>query len=132
MKVQNDRNMLRIIIAVAAGSAVGGVGRWAVGRLLATVNSGGFPVATFTVNVVGCFVLGLIYGLINREIALSDEMKAFLTVGVCGGFTTFSTFINEGYSLFESSNPLTAIAYITASIGGGLLAAYGAYALTRG
>lgn len=115
--------MLKTILLVGAGSALGGIARYVVSRWFQSLIPVAFPWGTFVVNVVGCFLIGLIYGLADRNFPLSPEMKVFLTVGFCGGFTTFSTFIHEGYLLFGTSN-LTVILYGVASLAAGLLCAH--------
>lgn len=85
---------------VALGSAIGGVGRWLLGgavQRLAPV----FPVGTLAVNVLGALVLGLVLRFSLASPDVSPEFRGFLAIGVCGGFTTFSTFTWETYALLE-------------------------------
>lgn len=124
--------MLKTILYIAAGSGLGGVARYLVGRLVQSAFGAAlFPWGTFAVNVTGCLIIGLIYGAIDRGADLSPEMKAFLTVGLCGGFTTFSTFIHENYLLFESSDFPTVALYAGASFTVGLLLAYAGHWIAR-
>jgi CrcB protein len=85
---------------VALGSAMGGVGRWLLGgaaqRLAPT-----FPVGTLAVNVLGAFVVGLVLRFSLASPDVTPEIRAFLAIGVCGGFTTFSTFTWETFALLE-------------------------------
>ena len=90
-----------------------------------------FPWGTFAVNVAGCFIIGLIFGFIDKGCQMSDSLKLFLTVGFCGGFTTFSTFMNENYLLFSGSNHIALLLYALGSMVAGFLAIYGAYYLAR-
>ncbi|MCM1169437.1 MAG: CrcB family protein, partial [Bacteroides sp.] len=92
---------------------------------------GGFPWGTFLVNVAGCFIIGLVYGLIDKGCQLSEGMKLFLTVGFCGGFTTFSSFMHENYLLFLGSEHLSVALYTVASLFVGFLSVYLAYSLVR-
>ncbi len=109
------------ILMVFAGSGLGGVCRFVVGRIVQThlpVPSV-FPWGTFVVNVVGCFLIGLFYGLFDKYVpasAPSQQLRLLLTVGFCGGFTTFSTFINENYLLFQSSNLPMVLYYLALSV----------------
>jgi len=119
------------ILAVGAGSCLGGVTRYLVGRLLPGAAGTAFPWGTFIVNIAGCLLIGLIYGLLDRGVHLSAPMRLFLTVGFCGGFTTFSTFAHDGYLLLGGGNPLTFILYAAMTLALGLAAVYLAYALTR-
>ncbi len=119
------------IFMVGAGSCAGGIARYIVSKLIQTSSTGVFPWGTFVVNIAGCFIIGIIYGLLDCGFRLSDGMKLFLTVGFCGGFTTFSTFMHENYILFESSNPLIFLLYAILSFSVGLALIYLGYYLTR-
>lgn len=123
--------MFKLIIYIGAGSCLGGVARFLLGTCIGSRMSGAFPWGTFAVNLIGCFAIGLIYGLLDRGFNLSPEMKAFLTVGFCGGFTTFSTFVHENYQLFGTYDSLVAIVYAVASFGLGLLLAHGGHYLAK-
>ncbi len=117
--------MLKTILYIGAGSALGGVMRYLAGRWIQNIAGAAlFPWGTFAVNIIGCFLIGLIYGVLDRGFNLSPEMKIFLTVGFCGGFTTFSTFVHENYLLFQSSSFPIVILYAGASFTVGLLLAY--------
>lgn len=119
------------LMIVGAGSCLGGMARYAVSRAVQSVCNCTFPWGTFIVNVLGCLIIGLIFGFIDRGYQLSAEMRLFLTVGVCGGFTAFSTFMNENYLLFTGSGHLTALLYILSSVVAGFLMLYLAYYITR-
>ncbi|MCM1041554.1 MAG: CrcB family protein [Bacteroides sp.] len=119
------------ILIVGAGSCFGGMTRYLIGRAIPFSGHGGFPWGTFLVNVVGCFIIGLVYGLIDKGCQLSEGMKLFLTVGFCGGFTTFSSFMNENYLLFLGSEHLSVALYTVASLFVGFLSVYLAYSLVR-
>lgn len=111
-------------MAVGAGSCVGGVARYVVSRLVQSQATGLFPWGTLAVNVAGCLIIGLVYGLMERGCRLDDWMRLFLTVGFCGGFTTFSTFMHENRVLFESPHPWLLAVYASASLALGLGALY--------
>lgn len=124
--------MIKTIIYIAAGSGIGGVARFLLTRVIQEhAGNAAFPWGTFAVNVIGCFAIGLIYGLLDRGFSLSPEMKAFLTVGLCGGFTTFSTFVHENHLLFGSSGFPTVALYAGASFTIGLLLAYAGHWVAR-
>lgn len=122
--------MVKMLLYIGAGSAVGGVLRYLVTRGLQSLFPVAFPWGTFAVNVSGCFVIGLVCGLCDRQFCLSPELKAFLTVGLCGGFTTFSSFVNETYLLMESSGTM-ALLYTLASLVVGLMLVHIGYVLAR-
>ena len=119
------------ILLVAIGSGLGGVLRYLVPCWIGAAK--GFPWATLTVNVVGSLLIGLLSGLLARHGGSSAEsIRAFAVVGFCGGFTTFSTFSNETFSLIESSQWLSAVAYVSLSILAGLAAVFLGDAISRG
>ena len=119
------------ILLVAIGSGLGGVLRYLVPCWIGAAK--GFPWATLTVNVVGLLLIGLLSGLLARHGGSSAEsIRAFAVVGFCGGFTTFSTFSNETFRLIESSQWLSAVAYVSLSILAGLAAVFLGYAISRG
>lgn len=84
---------------------------------------GGFPVGTFLCNVIGCFLIGLFNSLAS-SMGWSSDVRLMLTVGLCGGFTTFSTFSNEGLAMLSSGNYIMYGLYLVLSIVVGLLAVF--------
>lgn len=108
-------------LAVAGGGAVGVVARWSVGELIPT-SPGDFPMATLVVNVTGAFALGVIGVLLIERLAGTGELRTFLTIGVMGSYTTFSTMAVEGVRLIDSGDILLAGAYWVASLVLGLSA----------
>lgn len=101
-------------LAVAAGGAVGSLGRWGIGRVLSTVLPG-LPAGTFVANVLAGLVIGLVSGA-NAASPLPPEVKSLLTVGFCGGLSTFSTFTNETFGLMQSGNVAGAAANIAVNV----------------
>ena len=82
------------------------------------------PLATLCVNLVGCFLIGLFSAMPVRLPGMGKHLSLLLTVGICGGFTTFSTFSNETLIMFRGGQPLLALAYIGANVVAGLLLVY--------
>jgi CrcB protein len=107
--------MLQNILIVGVGSFIGGVLRYIISLCMRNA-SAEFPWATLLVNIVGCFAIGLIYGLFARHTTTSHQLCLLLTTGVCGGFTTFSTFANESFQMLQNGNIAGFIAYVTTSI----------------
>ena len=90
------------------GGFIGSVLRYLVSRLTAGVDFASLPLGTLTVNVLGCFVLGLLTGLFERTGNLSPEFRLLLTTGLCGGFTTFSTFSLDTFNLYHTGDLMLA------------------------
>jgi fluoride exporter len=123
--------LLQILI-IGLGGFVGTVARYGVSVLAYKYAGATFPFGTLTVNIVGCFLIGLVYGLIQEKDVLSTTSRLFLTVGVFGGFTTFSSFGNETLLLLRAGHLLLGIGYMLISVLVGVVAVWGGYSLVRG
>ena len=123
--------MLQILI-IGLGGFVGTVARYGVSVLAYKYAGATFPFGTLTVNIVGCFLIGLVYGVIQEKDVLSTTSRLFLTVGVFGGFTTFSSFGNETLLLLRAGHLLLGIGYMLISVLVGVVAVWGGYSLVRG
>ena len=117
--------MLRNILLVALGGAIGSVCRY----FLSFMNTS-FPWGTFVVNILGSLLIGLLVGLVSKG-ALSSEMKLLLVTGFCGGFTTFSTFANESFDMMKAGDVLLMALYVGASVIIGILAVWGGMMLSN-
>ncbi|HET6577904.1 MAG TPA: fluoride efflux transporter CrcB [Gemmatimonadales bacterium] len=116
---------------IAVGSAIGGVGRYLLGGLVQRLAAGTFPAGTLFVNVTGSFLLGLILRYAIETPAVTPELRALLTVGLCGGYTTFSTFSYETVALVEDGDWTRAALYITLSLALSLAATFLGFAAAR-
>ncbi|GAA6530519.1 MAG: fluoride efflux transporter CrcB [Prevotella sp.] len=114
--------MYKDFFIVGFGSFIGGGLRFLVSRAVQASVILTFPLGTFIVNVVGCLLIGFFSGLFVNGTWMSPSVKLFLTTGLCGGFTTFSTFMNESGSLLRDSNYLYTAVYVSASLFFGFLA----------
>lgn len=103
---------------VAAGSALGGAGRYAVALLLVPWTGPRLVWATLVVNLLGSFLIGYITALTgdSGRFTVSPDLRLFLTAGVLGGFTTFSAFSLQTIELLQSGHALRALIYVTASV----------------
>ena len=117
--------MIRDLLLVALGGAVGSVLRY----LLSGINTT-FPWGTFAVNILGSLLIGLLVGLVSKGI-LSPEMKLLMVTGFCGGFTTFSTFANESFGMMKAGDVLQMALYVGVSVVIGILAVWGGMALSN-
>jgi CrcB protein len=109
---------------VAVGSAIGGVSRYLVGGLSQRLVGGTFPSGTLLINITGSFLLGFILRYGVETTTLTPEVRAFLTVGFCGGYTTFSTFSYETIALAEDGQWARAALYVGLSVGLSLVATF--------
>ena len=113
-----------VILGVALGGALGASARYLLDRLIEQRSESVFPWSTFTINVTGCFLIGLLtVQLVDRH-HLPAWLRVGVIVGVLGGYTTFSTFGQEGLSLIESSDYGVALAYLAGSVLMGVVAVY--------
>lgn len=121
--------MLKVLALIGFGSAIGGVARYALSRLMVSV--AGVPSfwGTLAANVLGCFLIGLLYGLFERHNIFTEHWRLFLTVGFCGGFTTFSTFVHENYSAITEGHFLLVALYASLSFLIGLLMVHAGHKL---
>lgn len=106
-------------LAVALGGAVGSVLRYLIG-LISLNEKYLFPAKIFTINVLGCFLIGLITALSLKSSNLNPRLVLFLKVGICGGFTTFSTFALESSNLLKNGHTEIAILYMALSLAVGI------------
>jgi len=119
---------LKNILLVLAGSAVGGSARFITSLMIQSKNNTQFPIGTFIINLIGCFIIGMVYAIASRNATTGSDIKLLLATGFCGGFTTFSAFAFENLELFKSGMHLTALMYIILSVVLGILAVvFGAY-----
>jgi fluoride exporter len=120
-----------MLLYVAVGSAIGGVARYLVGGLLQRWFDTTFPAGTLLINISGSFLLGTITRCAIDTPTLTPELRALLTIGLCGGFTTFSSFSYETVALLEDGEWTRAGLYVAASVLLSLLATLLGFALAR-
>jgi CrcB protein len=111
------------LMLVGTGGFLGSVARYGVALLLAPLFPG-FPFSTFTVNILGSFLIGLLSELAVSTTLVSPEARLFLVTGFCGGFTTFSAYMFEHTALLKDGQLFYAAIYLAGTVAGGFVALY--------
>ncbi len=121
---------MKIILAIGTGSFLGGISRYLLSQFVQAKFMSTFPFGTFVVNILGCFLIGIVFGFADRN-AMSQEWRLFLATGLLGGFTTFSAFSNETIGMIRDGQFGYAIAYLALSVFIGLLATFSGIVITK-
>jgi len=116
--------MIKLIMIAGAGGFLGTVARFLTSRYFQNLFLSSFPFGTFIVNITGCLLIGIFYGMSERGNLLSPDVRIFLTVGICGGFTTFSSLSNDAFLLLQEKEWLKVSLYASLSFFLGLVAVY--------
>ena len=123
-------DIIKNIAVAGAGSFIGGAARYLVSLIMKGVSKG-FPWATLAVNLAGCFLIGLLWGVFSKNGTADGTWALFLTVGFCGGFTTFSTFSKEALMMLQSGNLWGFVGYVAFSVVVGIALVALGYFLVR-
>lgn len=115
---------MKTILLIGSGGFLGSIARYGLQHLMHRVIPSTFPFGTLLVNIIGCFAIGLIYGALGKSSWLTEDWKLFLAIGICGGFTTFSSFSHENIKLLQDGQAFQALLYIAASVIIGLTMTY--------
>ncbi len=121
---------MKVLLAIGTGSFMGGVLRYVVSQYVHTRVDTVFPLGTLLVNLTGCFMIGVVFGLTERG-NIAPEWRLFLATGVLGGFTTFSAFSNETVGMLRDGQAMPALAYIGLSLFFGLAATLAGAGITK-
>jgi CrcB protein len=116
---------------IGLAGLVGTLGRYWLSDLVARRYGETFPVGTLLVNIVGCFLAGLLFYLLSERFQTSETLQAIVLVGILGGFTTFSSFGLQTFALIRHGELSLAALYIVASNIGGILMAWAGYSLAK-
>lgn len=123
--------MIKTLLLVGTGGFLGSISRYLASRFLQNSIPSSFPYGTFFVNITGCLLIGIIYGLSERSSLLTPEWRLFLAVGFCGGFTTFSTFANENLALLRDGEFFYFFLYTGLSVFLGIAATFIGVLMTK-
>lgn len=123
--------MNRTIILIGIGGLLGSIARYLAASFFTKIFSSSFPYGTFIVNIVGCLLIGIFYGLSEHYNWFTPDLRIFFATGFCGGFTTFSSFTYENINLLQTSEYLTFALYSIGSFAVGLLAVFGGLTLIK-
>ena len=116
---------MKSYLLIALFGAFGTVARFSVVQITPKIFQSTFPIGTLVVNLLGCFLIGLVSGILDKKfISIDENFKNYITIGFLGGFTTFSSFSQDFFNLVNNSNYLLAFIYIFISVFFGLLMFY--------
>jgi CrcB protein len=125
------QQMSKAWILVGIGGLLGSISRYAMASFITNTFPYSFPIGTFIVNIIGCLLIGVFYGLADQFGWLSPEWRIFLTTGFCGGFTTFSSFAYENILLLQRAEFASFAWYSIGSFTVGLLAVFSGLLITK-
>mgnify|MGYP003400648545 FL=1 len=108
--------MLKSLLIVGTGSFIGGAMRYLLSTYMKNICSQGFPWGTLAVNLLGCFLFGIFFAIFSKNSSTYSTLYLLLTTGICGGFTTFSTFANESVQMLQNGDIAGFTGYVATSI----------------
>jgi CrcB protein len=126
-----ENGQMKYLLIIGLGGAGGTMARWLVQVSIAKYMTVAFPLGTLVVNVSGCFIIGLLYGLSDKYSWMTMEWRLLLITGVCGGYTTFSSYAFESAGLIRQGNYSYFILYVLGSVALGLLATMAGIAIIK-
>ncbi len=121
---------MKLLLVIGSGSFIGGVSRYLLSQIIHSRYTSEFPIGTLGVNILGCFFIGLAFGL-SEKLSFGHEWQLFLITGILGGFTTFSAFSNETFSLIRDGQWWIALFYILLSVVFGIVATFLGFSLLK-
>ena len=118
-------------LAIAFGGAMGALSRYWLSSAVEKFNGSGFPLGTFMVNLLGSFLIGIVFILFAEKFSLSDQWRPLIVIGFLGAMTTFSTFSLDALLLFQQGHYNTALLYVLSSVALCLFAAFAGMQVSR-
>jgi CrcB protein len=122
---------MKNLLLIFVGGGIGSVLRYALSRFINAQSVSHFPYGTFLVNIIGCFLIGFFVFYTERYDTAGLQWRLFLVTGLCGGFTTFSTFSLENLTLIDEQRIFLFLTYFISSVALGILATYGGLLAAR-
>ncbi|HEY4197691.1 MAG TPA: fluoride efflux transporter CrcB [Mucilaginibacter sp.] len=122
---------MKNLLLIFVGGGIGSVLRYALSRFINAQSVSHFPYGTFLVNIIGCFLIGFFVFYTERYDTAGLQWRLFLVTGLCGGFTTFSTFSLENLTLIDEQRIFLFLTYAISSVALGILATYGGLLAAR-
>ncbi|HRZ97889.1 MAG TPA: fluoride efflux transporter CrcB [Paludibacter sp.] len=122
---------MKQLLFIGLGGFIGSILRYLVSKLNLSVHFLSIPVGTLSVNIIGSLVIGFIAGIAMKSEIISPDLRLFLMVGVCGGFTTFSSFSLENMMLLQNGQYFTALIYTLSSVIFSIMAVYLGYIISN-
>lgn len=122
---------MRALLFVGIGGGIGSIFRYALSLFIGRHVPLAFPLGTFLVNITGCFLIGVFYSLVTKYTGFNPEWRLFLITGICGGYTTFSTFSYDGLILIKQGSVFYFMLYVLGSVVLGLLATFAGAAIFK-
>ncbi len=119
------------LFLIAIGGAVGSVARYLFSSLVLRATGSLLPIGTFAVNLAGCVLFGCIMGAAQQRFNLTPQARAFMLVGVLGGFTTFSSYVYESFTLMQDAQFAAAAFNIVGQVMAGLVGLWAGYVITN-
>lgn len=123
--------MIKNLLLVGLGGGIGSMARYLCQRWVSYSWPHQFYLGTFAVNIIGCFLIGIFWGMHFKSFAVNESWKLFLMTGICGGYTTFSAFTLEGTGLLRENRVGIFFLYLAGSVLLGLLATYSGMKLMK-
>ena len=124
--------MLKTMLIAGLGGFVGTCLRYLTGKLCHILMAGAFPLGTFVVNIVGSFIIGLLFGAAERTQSITPAVSALLITGFCGGFTTFSSFADDIYLLLQGRHYTTFALYTILTVVLGVILVWVGRSIVKG
>ena len=122
---------MKTALFIGLGGFIGSVSRYYLARMIQITVLSAFPFGTLTVNILGSFLIGLVYGFSEKGLLIHPEIRLFLTVGILGGFTTFSTFSSENFYMIRDGQITWFILYSAASVAFSILAVFAGFLISK-